>query len=140
MKSENHKHHPHVLPLSVYLGIGAALFVLTAITVGVSYINLGAVGNLIVAMGVATLKASLVALFFMHLLYDNKLYAIVFTIGLLMLAVFIIQTMFDTMYRDGIYDYRAKPIKGQAEIYKDPRFHSSNIKEHSDNTEKASSH
>ena len=63
----------HVLPLRVYLGIGTALLVFTGITVGVSYVQLGA-WNIIVALLIASFKATLVALFFMHLLYDNKFF------------------------------------------------------------------
>ena len=121
MSTESHSHHPHVLPLSVYMGVGAALFVLTGVTVGVSYIDLGGTWNLIVAMAVASVKALLVALVFMHLLWDNKLYAVVFGIGLFMLTAFIVETMFDTMRRDAIYEYRAPPIQQEATIYEDLR-------------------
>ena len=117
MNKDSNGHHPHVLPLSVYLGVGTALFVLTGVTVGVAHIDLGARLNLVVAMLVATVKASLVALIFMHLLFDNKLYAVVFGIGLFMLTVFIVETMFDTLRRDAIYEYRASPIKAEADIY-----------------------
>ena len=117
--TNNRDHHPHVLPLSVYFGVGGALFVLTGVTVAVSYVDLGATLNLIVALLVATVKGSLVALFFMHLLYDNKLYAFGFCVSLIMLTVFIVITMFDTLRRDGIYEHRAPPITAEAQIYED---------------------
>ncbi len=113
MLADTHDHKHHVLPLSLYIGIGGALFVLTGVTVGVSYIDLGGTGNLIVAMAVATFKATLVALFFMHLLYDSKLYALAFSIGLFMLTAFVVLTMFDTMRRDGIYEEKATPIENE---------------------------
>ncbi len=115
--------HPHILPLSVYIGVGGALFILTGVTVAVSYIDLGGTGNLILALAIATLKGSLVALVFMHLLWDNKLYALFFCISLIMLAAFIVITMFDTMRRDGIYEHRAAPIQATADIYKDMQAH-----------------
>ena len=121
MSTDAHSHKPHVLPLSIYIGVGSALFILTGITVAVAQVNLGGAWNLVIAMVVATIKASLVVLFFMHLLYDNKLYAVVFGIGLFMLTAFIVETMFDTLRRDGIYEYRATPIKQEAEIYKNLR-------------------
>jgi len=93
------KQHHHILPLSTYLSVGAALLVLTVITVAVSQFQLGE-WNLIVAMTVATIKATLVLLFFMHLKYDNKLYAIAFLVAVTFLAVFIVLTMLDTMTRD----------------------------------------
>ena len=93
------KPHHHVLPLSTYLSVGTGLLVLTVITVVVSRFQLGE-WNLIVAMTIATIKATLVLLFFMHLKYDNKLYAVAFLIAVTFLAVFIVLTMLDTMTRD----------------------------------------
>ncbi|MBI5267625.1 MAG: cytochrome C oxidase subunit IV family protein, partial [candidate division Zixibacteria bacterium] len=49
---------------------------------------------------VAAVKATLVLLFFMHLKYDNKLYAFAFLISIAFLAVFITFTLLDTLYRD----------------------------------------
>ena len=44
-----------------------ALLVLTLVTVGVSYLDLPEAETVIVALVIATIKASLVAMFFMHL-------------------------------------------------------------------------
>ena len=140
METDSHSHHPHVLPLRVYIGVGTALFVLTGITVGVAYIDLGGTWNLIVAMLVATVKASLVALFFMHLLYDNKLYAIVFSIGLFMLTAFIVETMFDTLRRDAIYEYKAPPINQKAAIYDNLEQRTSESGGHTDHGDPPGSH
>jgi caa(3)-type oxidase subunit IV len=93
------KHHRHVLPLSTYLTVGATLLLLTVITVWVAQYQFGE-WNLIVAMAVAAVKATLVLLFFMHLKYDNKLYTFAFLISIAFLAVFIGFTMIDTMTRD----------------------------------------
>lgn len=114
-ESSQHGHH-HVLPLSTYLGVAAALLVLTAITVWVAQFHFGE-WNLVVAMIVAATKAILVALIFMHLLYDNKLYLVVFASSVLFLAIFIIITMFDTLRRDDIYDFLEKPIHSNAAMY-----------------------
>lgn len=51
----------------VYLMVFGALLVLTLITVGVSYLDLPEFETVIVALAIATTKASLVAMFFMHL-------------------------------------------------------------------------
>lgn len=110
------KHHPHVLPVSTYLSVGAALLILTAITVWVSQFHFGE-WNLIVAMAVAVTKAILVALIFMHLLWDNKVYLVIFVTSILFLGIFIVLTMFDTLRRDDIYDYVEKPINPKAIIY-----------------------
>jgi cytochrome c oxidase subunit 4 len=106
----------HVLPLRLYLTVGAALIILTGLTVAISFIHFGG-WNLVVALGIAAIKASLVALFFMHLKYDNKLYMIIFLIAILFLAIFIIFTMFDTLERDQIYRIKAEPIRKEAEMY-----------------------
>ncbi len=107
--SEHSTEH-HILPLRIYLSVAAALLVFTAITVIVSQYQFGEY-NLLIAMIIAAIKATLVALFFMHLKYDNKIYATVFVGSLLFLAVFIIFTMFDTLRRDDIYDEVAHPIR-----------------------------
>lgn len=86
----------HVVDFRVLLGVFAALMVLTAITVAVSCFDFGAV-NLLVALGVATVKATLVALYFMHLRYDNPFYAVLFVIGVAFLCLFLTITMLDTM-------------------------------------------
>jgi caa(3)-type oxidase subunit IV len=93
------KQHHHVLPLSTYLTVGATLLFLTFVTVWVAQYQFGE-WNLIVAMAVAVVKATLVLLFFMHLKYDNKLYTFAFLISIAFLAVFITLTMIDTMTRD----------------------------------------
>ncbi len=69
--SENHQ-HTHIVPLSVYYTIFAALLVGTALTVWVAYIDLGAL-NTVVALAIACTKATLVVLYFMHVKYASKL-------------------------------------------------------------------
>ena len=103
--------HPHVLPLSLYLTIGSILLVLTIVTVWVAVnVNLGPF-NLVVAMVIAGTKATLVALFFMHLKYDSKIYAAVFVGSLLFLVVFISFIMIDTMRRGEINPETQSPIR-----------------------------
>jgi cytochrome c oxidase subunit 4 len=106
----------HVLPLWLYLTVGVSLIALTGLTVTISFIHFGG-WNLVVALGIAAFKASLVLLFFMHLKYDNKLYLVVFMVAILFLSIFIIFTMFDTMERDQIYQIKAQPIRQEAEMY-----------------------
>ena len=117
--SDSKQSHHHILPLSTYFGVGAALLVLTGITVLVAQFDFGPI-NLVVAMAIAAIKGTLVALFFMHLKYDNKLYLFVFVGAILFLALFIVLTMFDTQDRDAIYEITAKPINDKAVIYRQP--------------------
>jgi cytochrome c oxidase subunit 4 len=92
------EHRPHVLPVKIYVGVWAALLVLTYVTVEISYFHFG-VMNIYIAMGIATLKASLVALFFMHLKYDEGFTQVLFVSTLVFLAIFIALTMADTVER-----------------------------------------
>lgn len=58
--------------VKTYYMIFGALMVLTIITVGVSYLELSTPMAITVALIVATIKGSLVALYFMHLLHERK--------------------------------------------------------------------
>jgi len=91
-------HVPHVLPMKTYIGVWLTLVVFTAITVWVSRIDFGA-ANFFIAIFVATIKASLVALFFMHLLYDQKFNLLILLSALVFFAIFIGFTKFDVDHR-----------------------------------------
>lgn len=80
-----------------YLQILLALIVLTIITVAAARFDFGNM-NTVVAILIASIKGSLVALFFMHLRHD-KFNAVVFVLGLFFLAVFLIWTLFDLSNR-----------------------------------------
>ena len=69
-KDPEHEHAHFVLSTKMILKVGATLLALTVITVAVAQINLGH-WNFPVAMLVATIKGSLVCLFFMGLKYDK---------------------------------------------------------------------
>lgn len=118
MTTHSEEHKTHILPLSLYLNVGAALLTLTVLTVVVARMDLG-VWNTILAMVIAVSKASLVALFFMHLKYDNKLYAVVFVGSLAFLGLFIILSMADTETRGELDPIRENPIVREAIIYRD---------------------
>ena len=111
-------HKIHITPIKTYMTIAILLFILTAVTVTVSFVDLGPY-NITVALAIASLKALLVAFFFMHLFYDNKLYLIVFAIALLFLTIFFTLTMFDTSTRGAIEKEKADPINKEAKIYQE---------------------
>ena len=71
---DGHGELGHILPFKVYVNVLIALIVLTVITVGVSakanFVEFGQ-WSLVIAMVVASIKAMIVALFFMHLKYEN---------------------------------------------------------------------
>jgi len=116
MSAHTNKDEHHILPVKTYLAVAAGLLVLTVITVGISFIKLGG-WNAIAAFSVATIKGLLVAMFFMHLLYDKKIYLIIFVTALLFLGVFIALTMFDILLRGPINEMTREPIKKEAVIY-----------------------
>jgi cytochrome c oxidase subunit IV len=91
-------HVPHVLPLHTYILTWVVLIVLTIITVAASYFNFGT-WNVVIALVIATTKATIVAAIFMHLRYDLKFHAIIFSFSLIFLGVFIAFTMYDTETR-----------------------------------------
>jgi cytochrome c oxidase subunit 4 len=102
----DHSDEPHVLPLGIYIGVWLALVVLTGVTVAASRFDFGG-ANTVVALVIATIKGSLVALFFMHLYYDNKLNLIILVTSLLFVSIFFTPVLIDLNTRD-ILD----PIKG----------------------------
>ena len=79
-------HAPHVLPLKTYILTWVALIVLTILTVAASYFNFGT-WNVVIALLIATTKATIVAAIFMHLRYDLKFHAIIFSFSLIFLGV-----------------------------------------------------
>ena len=80
-----------------YFMIFGALMALTIITVGVSYVHLPVAAAVTVALIVATLKGSLVALYFMHLLHERK---IIYWV-LLLTLIFFIFMMFVPLFTNG---------------------------------------
>jgi cytochrome c oxidase subunit 4 len=98
--SQSNSHAAHVTGPKTYGAVLLGLLVLTIITVQASYIDFGSM-NTVVALIIATIKASLVALFFMHLRHD-KFNAVIFVGGLLFLSIFLIWTLFDLSTRETI--------------------------------------
>lgn len=86
--------HGHVTPISVYLAIFATLMVLTGVTVAVAYVNVGQF-NKVVALGIASFKATLVVLYFMHVKYASRLTKLIVVTGLFFLAILLSETMVD---------------------------------------------
>ncbi len=89
-----------------YVIVFVALMVLTVATVAVSYLHLSVMNAIIVAMFIATIKGSLVAAYFMHLISEKKLiYA-----TLILTAVFLIVLMTLPMFaRSDVIIYRNVP-------------------------------
>lgn len=81
-----------------YIVIWLALLVLTGITWGISYLDLG-LWNAAAALAVASVKAALVALYFMHLRQEGRLVWAFALFPLGFLALIIFGTLADTLFR-----------------------------------------
>ena len=87
-----------VISKNVYYAIFAALVVLTGVTTGVAFLDLG-VFNPIVAMSIAVLKASLVVLYFMHMRYSSRMTMIIGGASLFWLGILLVLIMSDYAVR-----------------------------------------
>lgn len=107
--------HAHVSSTFFYIAVFSALITLTVATVGQSYVDLGKL-NLLVVILIASLKASLVVAFFMHLRWDNKFNALIFVSTIFFIGVFFAYTLNDTDRRgelDGDQNVKVLPKTGQ---------------------------
>lgn len=101
--------HAHVAPWQFMLGVLIVLLIMTGLTVYTAlFVNLGELGNLVIALGIAFFKAALVVGFFMHLHWDNKFNAVALFFCLLAIATFMIFTIIDLGNR-GLVD----PVQAQ---------------------------
>lgn len=92
----------HPMPVWQLLAVFFALVALTIVTVYQSTLDLGNY-ELILSLFIATIKASLVILFFMHMIHDKPLNAIIFLSSFIFVALFIGATLMDSSaYRDTI--------------------------------------
>jgi len=97
-----------------YIVTLVSLLILTAITVGASYINFGS-GNVVIALAIATVKATLVALFFMHLRHDKPVNAVIACAGFLFLGLFLLFTFLDVGSRTPLQPVNLKAPAPAAE-------------------------
>jgi cytochrome c oxidase subunit 4 len=108
---DDHSHGiSHVASPKVLLGTFGALMVLTVLTVAAVGIDLGTNMNLLLAMVIATIKATLVCLFFMHLKYDRTLHAVAFLTALLFALLFVSFALMDSSeYQDDVIWVEEEP-------------------------------
>ncbi|MCU0656985.1 MAG: cytochrome C oxidase subunit IV family protein [Polyangiaceae bacterium] len=113
----------HVDPLWLYLGVFGGLLVMTVVTVGASYLDFGA-ANTAIAVLIASVKAFLVAFFFMHLRHDKPFHSLVLVSGLLFLSFLFLFTLSDNGTRNDVDDMHGKPVPKAA-----PKLASSPLRE-----------
>jgi cytochrome c oxidase subunit IV len=112
-------HTEHIVPPWLYGVIITTLLILTLATVGAALIDLGKF-NIVVALVIATTKATLVVLFFMHAKYIPKRTQLVIIAGIFWLAILLFMTMSDYVSR---IDYRGVrfPMSQNAQVNPLPR-------------------
>jgi cytochrome c oxidase subunit 4 len=96
--SEPNEHAHHIVGPGVYVAILFALLIGTALTVWASFLELG-FWNPIIALAIATTKATLVVLFFMGVKYSSKLTKLTIFSGIFMFLVLISMTLADYISR-----------------------------------------
>jgi cytochrome c oxidase subunit IV len=101
--AESHEEHSeHIVPPGTYLLIISILMFLTLATVGVALVDLGKF-NIVAALAIATTKASLVVLFFMHAKYSPRRTQLVIVAAVFWLGLLLFMTLADYETR---IDYR----------------------------------
>ena len=87
--SDSHSHDlGHIVPKAVFLRVLIVLLILTAITVAVSRVDFGPM-NIVVALVIASIKAGIVGMFFMHLKYENPIIWLYVMFPLVLLVIMI---------------------------------------------------
>lgn len=118
--AEDHGHGHVIVPWQILLGTLVTLLVLTLVTVFVAQAEIFVTGewgwqlpgwlNIIVAMGIALVKGSLVALYFMQLRYDKGVNAVIMLFTLFAVTLFLMFTMIDLGGRHHVTEWRAGEI------------------------------
>lgn len=106
--SHDHSHGEtlgHVVPVKTFRNILFALLVLTVITVAAAKVDMGK-WNIVGAMVIASIKASLVILVFMHGKYENKIIWTYILIPFILLAIMIGGVFTDDPFRDKLQHFK----------------------------------
>lgn len=88
----------HIISCKKLTGIWLLLLALTAVTVGITRVELGGF-KVLAALTIACVKAGLVIAVFMQMKYEGRLLRWLLFLTLVTLAIFIGFTFFDVLYR-----------------------------------------
>jgi len=88
----------HVIPQRVYYLVFVTLIMLTLVTIDVAFYNFGWM-NIYVALIIATCKATIVVLYFMHVKFSPRLTWVFAIAGLFWLVILFTLTFSDYMTR-----------------------------------------
>ena len=104
--SSHHSHDDvHIVPESLFLKVLIALLVLTVVTVLAAQVDLGK-WNIVGALLIASVKASLVIYFFMHGKYENRIIWTYIIIPFILLAI-----MIGGVFTDDPFRSRPQPVQ-----------------------------
>jgi cytochrome c oxidase subunit 4 len=96
------EHTNHIVQPGTYLAIILTLLTLTGLTVAAAYVNLGPF-NIVVALAIATMKGTLVVLYFMHAKFVPRRTQLIIISGIFWLIILLFMTLSDYATR---VDYR----------------------------------
>ena len=94
---ETHENQ-HITSYKVLALVLASLLVLTGVTVAVSYVDMGFF-NVPIALLIASVKSTVVLLFFMHLKHEGMTIVVSFTSTVIFLCIMISFTFWDVAFR-----------------------------------------
>ena len=100
----------HIVPVKTYIYVFIALLVGTALTAAIAFVDLGPF-NGIVALTIATIKAVLVLLFFMHIKYSSKMTKVTVVSAFFFLMILLAFSMTDYISRPWSGTYGARPLQ-----------------------------
>ncbi|HSN53879.1 MAG TPA: cytochrome C oxidase subunit IV family protein [Candidatus Sulfomarinibacteraceae bacterium] len=95
--AEHTEHGVHIASLRLLVVVLIALMFGTWLTVSATYVDLGAL-NIWIGLAIATAKAALVGLYYMHLRWDRPFNAFVFISAFAFLALFVGFTLMDSAH------------------------------------------
>ena len=96
----------HVVPVTVLAGVLTALLLLTFLTVAATWVRFGAL-SVWIALLIATVKATFVGLYFMHLRYDRPFHGVVLLGTLFFISLFVGLALMDAFhYQPEVNNFR----------------------------------
>jgi len=95
---QEHHHQPHIIPLGTFISVWLTLLVLTVATITAASLHFGAF-SILAALAIATIKAGLVLLYFMHMRYEEKIFIYMLLLAFFTLAVIMALTFIDVLLR-----------------------------------------
>ena len=92
----------HIVSVRVYITIFMVLLIGTALTVAAAFVDFPWRLNTVVALTIATIKATFVVLYFMHVRYSSRLIWVILAAALFWMAIMFAFTFSDYLTRDWI--------------------------------------